>query len=122
MLGTRLGDRYQVTGEVGRGGMGVVYRARDPLLDREVAVKVVGAQVLDREVEERFVREARIVAKLDHPAIVSIYDIGKHDDRIFIVMPLVQGQTLRELVASTSPGRRRTRSTTRTPTASSTAT
>ncbi|MEO8432106.1 MAG: protein kinase, partial [Acidobacteriota bacterium] len=69
-----LSNRYEITGELGRGGMGVVYRAKDPLLNREVAVKLISSQDLAPEIEGRFQREAQIVAQMDHPAIVPIYD------------------------------------------------
>ncbi len=98
MLGTRLSDRYELTAEIGRGGMGVVYRARDPLLDREVAIKLIPPLRLGSENEERFQREAQVVAQLDHPAIVPIHDYGRHEGSLFFVMPLVPGTTLRSLI------------------------
>lgn len=95
MIGTRLGDRYEISGELGRGGMGVVYRARDPLLNREVAVKVVSPAHLGADAEERFQREAQLVAQMDHPAIVPIYDIGRHDGSLYFLMPVIRGANLR---------------------------
>ncbi|HLN93476.1 MAG TPA: protein kinase, partial [Thermoanaerobaculia bacterium] len=77
MLTTKLGNRYEVAAELGRGGMGVVYRSRDPLLNRDVAVKVLATSELTPEIEERFQREAQIVAQMDHPGIVPIYDVGR---------------------------------------------
>jgi len=97
MIGTRLAQRYELVSELGRGGMGVVYLARDPQLDREVAIKVLSASVLETEAEDRFLREAQVVARMDHPSIVPIYDLGRHDDALFFVMPRVRGETLGEL-------------------------
>src|SRR5438552_18397824 len=95
MIGTRLGNRYEVLREVGRGGMGVVYAARDPMLDREVAIKLLSPAALAEDAEARFRAEARIVAAMDHPAIVSVYDVGEFDGGLFLVMPLVSGSNLR---------------------------
>ena len=94
MIGKKLAGRYELTGEVGRGGMGVVYRARDPRLNREVAVKLIPPTLLSADAEQRFEREAQIVAQMDHPAIVSIFDFGRHEGSLFFVMPLVQGTNL----------------------------
>ncbi|MCP4663780.1 MAG: serine/threonine protein kinase, partial [bacterium] len=94
MIGTRLLERYELTEELGRGGMGVVYRAWDPVLSRDVAVKVVSSTTLGRETAERFQREARTVAQMDHPAIVPIHDFGQHEGWLFFVMPWVQGTLL----------------------------
>ncbi|MCP4653816.1 MAG: protein kinase [bacterium] len=95
MIGTKLLARYELTDEIGHGGMGVVYRARDPLLDREVAVKMLPPGFLRPDTEKRFRHEARVVAQMDHPAIVPIYDFGYHDGSLFLVMPVVAGATLR---------------------------
>ncbi|MHC4224802.1 MAG: serine/threonine-protein kinase, partial [Planctomycetota bacterium] len=95
MIGTKLSERYEITGELGRGGMGVVYRAHDPVLDREVAVKLVPPTHVSPESEERFQREAKLVAQMDHPAIVPIHDFGRHEDSLFLVMPVVPGTSLR---------------------------
>ena len=98
MIGTLLQERYQITGELGRGGMGVVYKASDPLLRREVAIKMVPPSALSPEAEARFEREAQTVAQLDHPALVPIHDLGRHRGSLFIVMPLVQGETLAAVI------------------------
>ncbi len=98
MIGTRLSNRYEIVGELGRGGMGVVYRARDPLLSREVAIKLISSTDLAAEIEERFQREAQIVAQMDHPAIVPIYDLGRHEGSLFFVMPVVSGTNLLRLI------------------------
>ncbi len=100
MIGTRLSDRYEIVGELGRGGMGVVYRARDPVLSRDVAVKMVSLEESPEISEERFRREARVVAGLDHPAIVPIFDFGRHRHWLYFVMPVVRGTTLHNLIAS----------------------
>ncbi|MCP4661478.1 MAG: protein kinase [bacterium] len=98
MIGTRLVERYELTGELGRGGMGMVYRAWDGVLQREVAVKMIPPAYFDQQTEERFQREARVVAQMDHPAIVSIHDLGRHQGSLFFVMPWVQGKSLQELI------------------------
>ncbi len=94
----RLG-RYRVLGELGRGGMGVVYRAIDSALDREVAVKVIlDARRAGPSAVERFGREARAVARLRHPSIVAVHEVGNDGGRPFIVMDLIRGATLEELL------------------------
>lgn len=93
-----LTDRYELLEELGKGGMAVVHRARDTLLGREVAVKVVSTAGLEESAIERFQREARLVGRLDHPAIVPIYDFGRTDERLFFVMPVLEGVTLHRLL------------------------
>jgi len=95
MIGQRLSNRYDIRAELGRGGMGVVYRAHDPLLNREVAIKLIPPTLLSSETEQRFQREAQLVAQMDHPAVVPIFDFGKDEGSLFFVMPIVQGTTLR---------------------------
>ncbi|MGH9368143.1 MAG: serine/threonine-protein kinase, partial [Thermoanaerobaculia bacterium] len=102
MINTKLANRYEIAGELGRGGMGVVYRARDPILNREVAVKLISSTDLTAELEERFQREAQVVAQMDHPAIVPIHDLGRHEGSLFFVMPLVGGTTLLRLIRDQS--------------------
>ena len=99
MIGTVLSNRYEITGELGRGGMGIVYKGIDPLLRREVAIKMLSPALLDAKSERRIENEAKVVAQLDHPAIVPIHDLGRHDGGLYLVMPLIQGQTVRELIA-----------------------
>ena len=95
MIGQKLSNRYDIRSELGRGGMGVVYRAHDPLLNREVAIKLIPPTLLSPETEQRFQREAQLVAQMDHPAIVPIFDFGKHEGSLFFVMPVVEGTNLR---------------------------
>ncbi|MBA3515380.1 MAG: protein kinase, partial [Pyrinomonadaceae bacterium] len=95
MIGQRLSNRYDIRTELGRGGMGVVYRAHDPLLNREVAIKLIPPTLLSPETEQRFQREAQLVAQMDHPAVVPIFDFGKHEGSLFFVMPVIQGTNLR---------------------------
>ncbi len=90
-----LKDRYRLEDELGKGGMGVVYRARDLLLERPVAVKILSRLDLGSAGRARLLAEARAAAQLNHPNIVSIHDAGEVDESPFIVMELVEGQTLR---------------------------
>ena len=92
---------YEVLGELGRGGMGVVYRARQLALDRVVALKMLLRPVNEAEAEDytRFTREALAVASLNHGSIVQIYELGRHGDRPFIAMELVEGGNLSERLA-----------------------
>lgn len=87
-------NRYEILETLGQGGMGVVYRARDPVLEREVAMKLIRPGKVSETARERFLREARAVARLDSPNVVKIFDIGAHDEGLFIVMELVKGRTL----------------------------
>ncbi len=94
------GDRYQLQGEIARGGMGVVLRGRDVDLGRDLAVKVLLEKYADRpEVARRFVEEAQIGGQLQHPGVVPVYDIGRFGDRPFFTMKLVKGQTLAHQLA-----------------------
>jgi len=94
--GTRLGP-YEIIGPLGAGGMGEVYRAKDPRLGREVAIKVLPARVAgDAEALARFEREARAVAVLSHPNILAIHDFGVEQGTAFSVTEMLEGETLRE--------------------------
>jgi serine/threonine-protein kinase len=96
----QTGDRYQLQGEIARGGMGVVLRARDVDLGRDLAVKVLLEKHAHRpEVARRFVEEAQIGGQLQHPGVVPVYDIGRFGERPFFTMKLVKGHTLAQLLA-----------------------
>src|SRR5690349_8357386 len=96
--GTRLGP-YEVLAPLGAGGMGEVYRARDPRLGREVALKVLPAAFAgDPDRLARLEREARVVAGLNHPNIVTLYSVEEADGARFLTMELVEGRSLAELV------------------------
>jgi serine/threonine-protein kinase len=99
--------RYQILNEIGKGAMGVVYRARDPMINREVALKAIplADEFEGRELEEargRFFREAEMAGRLSHPHIVTIFDAGEHDGTAYIAMELLRG---RHLVEHTQPER-----------------
>jgi eukaryotic-like serine/threonine-protein kinase len=92
--GTRI-SHFQVASLIGSGGMGEVYKARDTRLDRVVAIKVLAAHLVDRrDARERFEREARTIASLNHPHICTLYDIGQADGTDFLVMEYIEGKTL----------------------------
>ena len=98
--GKRSGDqRYQIVGELGRGGMGIVYKALDTVLDREVAYKVL-PETLKQNAKalENFLREAKSAAQLNHPNIVTVYDAGEQDGQYYIAMEYVDGTTLKDIV------------------------
>jgi ABC-type oligopeptide transport system substrate-binding subunit/predicted Ser/Thr protein kinase/tetratricopeptide (TPR) repeat protein len=96
MIGTVFNERYRIDAELGRGGMGVVYRARDTLLERDVALKVMSSAELGAEGRARLLREAQATARLNHSNIVSAYDAGEVDGVPFIVMEFVAGETLHQ--------------------------
>ena len=93
-LGAAISDRFVVERELGRGGMAIVYLARDLRHDREVAIKVLESHVAPTGAE-RFLREIRIAARLTHPHVLGVYDSGESDQRLYYVMPYVAGETLR---------------------------
>lgn len=104
MIGQTLGGRYEVLERVGGGGMALVYKARDLLLDRIVAVKVLRPQFAhDEDFVRRFRREARSAASLSHPNIVGIYDVGQDGDAHYIVMEYVEGRNLNEVIRERAP-------------------
>ncbi|MBE0672135.1 MAG: protein kinase [Anaerolineales bacterium] len=92
--------RYEVIKELGQGGMAIVYLARDPYVKRQVAVKVLPRQfTFEPQFRARFQREAEVIATLEHPSIVSVYDFGEHEDQPFIVMRYMSGGMLGDLIA-----------------------
>src|SRR5262245_14984348 len=95
--GTVLRDRYRLDDELGRGGMGVVYRATDLELQRQVAVKILSATSTQIDGRERLLREARATAALNHPHIVAVHDVGETDGKPFLVMELVPGPRLSQV-------------------------
>src|SRR5882757_6716326 len=102
MLLEQLG-RYEIVGELGRGAMGVVYKARDPLIDRTVAIKTIDLDMSHEEpeaFERRFYREAKSAGRLNHANIVTIHDVGKSDGIAYIAMEFLLGQSLREILDS----------------------
>jgi serine/threonine-protein kinase len=104
MVGEVLADRYELEELVGTGGMSSVFRAHDRLLDRKVALKILHQQYSgDEEYVERFRREARSVAALSHPNIVTVIDRGDHGDRQFIVFEYVDGENLKRLIERRGP-------------------
>jgi len=91
--------RYQIVGELGRGGMGIVYKAKDTVLDRIVAYKVLPDSFRENpQAVKNFLREAKSAAKLNHPGIVTVYDAGEQDGRYYIAMEFVDGTTLKEIL------------------------
>src|SRR5215831_17849742 len=97
--GTRLGP-YQIESALGAGGMGEVYRARDTRLDRQVAVKILSSALAgDLQFRERFDREARAISQLAHPHICTLHDVGEWEGTRFLVMELLDGESLEERLA-----------------------
>ncbi|HEX4439055.1 MAG TPA: serine/threonine-protein kinase, partial [Thermoanaerobaculia bacterium] len=97
--GTRLGP-YEILAPLGAGGMGEVYKARDTRLDRTVAVKVLPSHLsASADVRQRFEREARTISQLSHPHICALYDVGLEGETEYLVMELLEGETLSERVA-----------------------
>src|ERR1044071_1383835 len=94
-----LSDRYELGEELGAGGMAVVSRGTDRVLNRSVAIKVLAAHyATDEQFVERFRREAQSAARLNHPGIVAVFDTGSDDGTHYIVMELVEGETLRDVL------------------------
>ncbi|MGY1735787.1 serine/threonine-protein kinase [Geodermatophilus sp. SYSU D00684] len=103
MEGTTLGGRYRLDGVLGRGGMGTVHAATDVALGRRVAVKVLDPAVADRAGTSRFRREARALAALEHPHVVSVFDVGVDAAAAWLVMPLLPGPDLQSLLGRDGP-------------------
>lgn len=99
MQGKVLNNRYKIIKEIGRGGMAIVYSAQDTLLERRVALKMLRPEYKsDAEFIDKFRQEARAVARLSHPNVVSIYDIVVDEERIYLVMEIVEGENLKDLI------------------------
>jgi len=106
--GRVIAGRYRLQAPIGRGAMGVVWRARDQLLDRDVAVKEV--QIADTLTDQerahayqRTLREAKTAARLNHPAVVTVYDVAEDEGRPWIVMQLINAQSLDQVLATSGP-------------------
>jgi serine/threonine protein kinase len=98
LVGTRLG-KYEIVAEIGRGGTGCVYLGYDPDLERDVAIKVLASYLVEEEgAVKRFRREARLMAKLKHPNIVTVYDVGMGGDHHYFVMEYLAGDTLAQII------------------------
>ena len=98
--------RYRIVAELGRGAMGAVYRAVDPLIEREVAVKTLLPNLPEEaiaEVRERFLREAKSAGRLNHPNIVTIYDVGEQEGVAYIAMELLEGRSLQQMLRDPAP-------------------
>ena len=101
MIGKVIANRYRVESQIGIGGMGIVYRAQDTRLGRDVALKVIAPHLVqDQEARDRFLREAQALAGLSHPNIVTVYDLLEDPDTndVFIVMELLNGAPLRKRI------------------------
>jgi serine/threonine-protein kinase len=97
--GLMIDGRYEITGELGRGAFGVVYRASDQKLPRTVAVKMLNRELLgDAEVVRRFQEEARILCQVNHPHVLPVFDQGVHEDQHYIVFAFIEGKTVKELI------------------------
>jgi serine/threonine protein kinase len=102
MVGRTIG-KYRVVAKLGRGGMGTVYRAVDETLDREVAIKILNPEFADSDVMKRFRAEASMLAKLNHPAIATIYELHRSDEDLLMVMEFVPGESLDQFVQRNGP-------------------
>ena len=104
MTPTRLG-RYRILGELGHGAMGTVYRAHDPLIEREVAIKTLHPNLPEdvvADVRQRFLREAKSAGRLNHPNIVTIFDVGEEDGVAYMAMELLEGRSLQDILAESA--------------------
>ncbi len=104
MIHTTLG-RYRILGELGRGAMGTVYRAHDPLIEREVAIKTLHPNLPEEviaEVRPRFLREAKSAGQLNHPNIVTIFDVGEQDGVAYMAMELLEGRSLQQILGESA--------------------
>lgn len=97
---TQKFGKYEVVRELGKGAMGVVFLAYDTVLERQVAIKTIGAMESDQDLKERFIREARSAGKLRHNNIITIYDFGEQEGQLYIAMEFLEGRDLDSLIAS----------------------
>src|ERR1700689_3415271 len=98
--------RYEITGTLGQGAMGVVYRARDPLLDRDVAIKTINMALEQEEIAEygaRFEQEAKAAGGLNHPNVITIYDVGSSGNIAYMAMEFLDARELRHLLSECRP-------------------
>jgi serine/threonine protein kinase/Tfp pilus assembly protein PilF len=99
--GKTIADKYKILKELGRGGMGVVYKAQDTRLDRTVALKFLSSELTrDEEARKRFIHEAKAAAALDHPNICTVYEVEEADDQTFIAMSYLEGNSLKDKLKS----------------------
>src|SRR5881396_3081330 len=105
MVRQELNEEYEILGELGRGGMAIVFKAKENELDRDVAIKVLPFSLaFDKEFVERFQREARTSAKLEHPNIIPIYRVGKSGRVIYFIMKFLRGKPLSSVLAARGGG------------------
>ncbi|MCL5773823.1 MAG: protein kinase, partial [Firmicutes bacterium] len=97
-----LKERYEVLEKLGIGGMGVVYKGKDTLLDRLVAIKMIPPHIQDEDIVRRFITEAHALARLNHPYIVRYYEMGEEDGQYYLIMEYVDGKNIKEAVSSLS--------------------
>jgi serine/threonine-protein kinase len=102
-LAYALADHYRLDRQLGQGGMATVYLAHDRKHGREVAIKILRADVAESLARERFLREIQLAARLSHPHILPLYDSGEANGVLYFVMPVMKGQTLRERMAADAP-------------------
>src|SRR5260370_777530 len=100
MIGQTL-DHYRVLAQIGEGGMGVVYRARDEVLNRDVALKLLARGALDKVSPGHLLREAQTASSLSHPNICTIHQVGETGNDFYVVMELIEGRSLRDLITAT---------------------
>ena len=100
LVGKLLSDRYEVLDKIGMGGMAMVYKAHDKVLDRDVAIKILRDGLEDNdEIVSNFIKEARSSASLVHPNVVSVYDVSEYEGLSYMVMELVDGITLKKYIS-----------------------
>src|SRR5262249_55142679 len=97
--GEQIG-RFVVLGTLGRGGMGVVYSAYDPQLDRKVAIKLISGDATNADAQTRLLREAQAMAKIRHPNVIVVHDVGTLGEQVYVAMEFVSGGTLRAWLAA----------------------